>query len=183
MSVAATSNARTDGADPLRELTAARILTQQARSAETLSLIRRGDQGGLERTFAATTARIAGIVDDVRSSDETGSVSDQQLDAVSTALAEWKRTDDAVHRYIQTGDFDRARQLTVGDGLNSSARAYTSVDSALVDAITTARTSFRDDINTAQRVLGFTGTGILLLSVVAAIAIVGGLTPRIREYR
>lgn len=183
MSVAATSNARTDGADPLRELTAARILTQQARSAETLSLIRRGDQGGLERTFAATTARIAGIVDDARSSDETGSVSDQQLDAVSTALAEWKRTDNAVRRYIQTGDFDRARQLTVGDGLNSSARAYTSVDSALVDAITTARTSFRDDINTAQRVLGFTGTGILLLSVVAAIAIVGGLTPRIREYR
>ena len=64
-----------------------------------------------------------------------------------------------------------------------NAGAYTAVDTALVDAITTARNSFRDDINTAQRVLGFTGTGILLLTVFAGVAVVGGLIPRIREYR
>ncbi|MEO9326389.1 hypothetical protein [Gordonia aurantiaca] len=185
MSVAATSDARNHGADPLRELTAARILTQQARSAETLSLIRRGDQGGLERTFSATTSKIDDIIADVRSTaaESPDSVTTEQLDAVSRALVDWKRTDAAVRRYIQTGDFDRARQLTVGEGRNSSAQAYAAVDTALVDAITTSRTAFRDDINTAQRVLGFTGTGILLLSLLAAISVVVGLVPRIREYR
>ncbi|MBD0860442.1 hypothetical protein IA539_04370 [Gordonia sp. zg691] len=185
LSVAATSDARTDGADPLRELTAARILTQQARSAETLSLIRRGDQGGLERTFSAATNEIGKIVDEVRATTEDGdsAVSTEQLDAVTAELREWQRTDAAVRRYIQIGDFSRARLHTVGDGPDSSASAYTAVDTGLVDAITTARTSFRDDINTAQRVLGFTGTGILLLTLFAAIAVVGGLIPRIREYR
>ncbi|WP_168706959.1 hypothetical protein [Gordonia paraffinivorans] len=185
MSVAATADARNHGADPLRELTAARILTQQARSAETLSLIRRADQGGLERTFSATTSKIDDILDDVRSTAEesSDSVTTEQLDAVGRALVDWKRTDAAIRRYIQSGDFDRARQLTVGDGRNSSALAYAAVDSGLVQAITTARTAFRDDINTAQRLLGFTGTGILLLSILAAMAIVGGLVPRIREYR
>ncbi|MFT4393362.1 hypothetical protein ACLTEW_00380 [Gordonia lacunae] len=185
MSVAATSDARTEGADPLRDLTAARILTQQARSAETLSLIRRGDQGGLERSFSAATSEIGNIVDDVRGGTEDGdsAVTAEQLDSVTAALTEWKRTDAAVRRYIQTGNFGLARLHTVGDGPDSSARAYTAVDTALVDAITTARNSFRDDINTAQRVLGFTGTGILLLTVFAGVAIVGGLIPRIREYR
>ena len=185
MSVAATSDARTEGADPLRDLTAARILTQQARSAETLSLIRRGDQGGLERSFSAATSEIGNIVDDVREGTEDGdsAVTGEQLDTVTAALTEWRRTDAAVRRYIQTGNFGLARLHTVGDGPDSSARAYTSVDTALVDAITTARNSFRDDINTAQRVLGFTGTGILLLTVFAGVAVVGGLIPRIREYR
>ncbi len=82
----------------------------------------------------------------------------EQLDAMGRALVDWKRTNAAIRRYIQSGDFDRARQLTVGDGRNSSALAYAAVDSGLVDAITTARTAFRDDINTAQRLLGFAGT-------------------------
>ena len=45
------------------------------------------------------------------------------------------------------------------------------VDAALVDGITTTRAAFRDDINTAQRVIGFTGTGIMVLAVFAALAI------------
>ena len=144
-------------------------LPEAARSAETLSLIRRGDQGGLERSFSAATSEIGNIVDDVREGTEDGdsAVTGEQLDTVTAALTEWRRTDAAVRRYIQTGNFGLARLHTVGDGPDSSARAYTAVDTALVDAITTARNSFRDDINTAQRVLGFTGTGILLLTVFA----------------
>ena len=46
-SVAITHSARENGADPLRDLTSARIATQQARSAETLSFVQRGDTEGL----------------------------------------------------------------------------------------------------------------------------------------
>ncbi|MGV9794860.1 hypothetical protein [Gordonia sp. NPDC003422] len=184
MSVAATSDARTGGADPLRELTAARILTQQARSAETLALVRRGDQGGLERSFAQSTEGITATVARLRDNEDVRrSVSTEQLDAVASAVERWKATDAVVRGYIESGAFGRARTMTVGDDENSSATSYSAVDKALVDAITSARTSFRDDINTAQRVLGFTGTGILMLTIFAAAAVILGLIPRIREYR
>ena len=45
LSVAAANTAKTSGADPLHTLTTMRILTQQARSAETLSLVRRSEPG------------------------------------------------------------------------------------------------------------------------------------------
>lgn len=186
MSVAATSSAKSDGVDPLRQLTEARILTQQARSAETLALIRRGDQTDLERTFAASTQRITSILDDLQSQTSTRSdrpLATRQIDAVSSALGQWQKSDEKTRSAMDTGDFAMARTLTVGSQPSSTASSYAAVDSALVDAITTTRTGFRDDINTAQRVLGFTGTGVLLLTIFATAALVLGLIPRIREYR
>ena len=84
---------------------------------------------------------------------------------------------------MTSGDFTQARAMTVGSSPQSSETSYNAVDSALVNAITTTRTSFRDDINTAQRVLGFTGNGILALSIFATVALILGMIPRIREYR
>ncbi|MDL9938394.1 hypothetical protein QSJ18_16710 [Gordonia sp. ABSL1-1] len=183
-SVAATTDARTAGADPLRQLTAARILTQQARSAETLALVRRGDQGNLEQSFRQSTDSIASIIAEVRTAEDARTtVGVDKLDQISAALGEWKTTAAKVQGYIEAGDFRTARVTTVGDQPSSSAASYGAVDAALIEAITTARDSFRDDINTAQRLLGFTGTGILLLTVFAAVASVGGMIPRIREYR
>ncbi|MDL9946281.1 hypothetical protein QSJ19_11865 [Gordonia sp. ABSL11-1] len=186
MSVAATNNARIDGADPLRELTSARILTQQARSAETLSLVRRGDQADLDRTFAQSTAEIGRTLDRIKSDrgdDESGPVTDAQLYNANFVLNQWKERDAQVRAQMSAGNFSQARVLTVGDGPNSTAKAYADLDRALVDNITITRKSFRDDINTAQRVLGYTGTGILMLTLFAAAAVVVGLIPRIREYR
>lgn len=184
LSVAATNNARVDGADPLRELTTARILTQQARSAETLSLVRRSDQGDLEKTFSDSTTQIAQMLDEIKKGRSKSSpVTEAQLYNANFVLNRWKEIDAQVRTELSTGNFAGARTLTVGDGPNTSGAAYSDLDRALTDSITMTRTSFRDDINTAQRVLGYTGTGILLLTLFAAAAVVLGLIPRIREYR
>ncbi|MDY6810079.1 MAG: hypothetical protein SW127_13840 [Actinomycetota bacterium] len=184
MSVAATNNARVDGAAPLRELTSARILTQQARSAETLSLVRRGDQEDQDRTFTDTTAAIERLIDRVeRERGDSSVVTDAQLYNANYVLDRWREVDAQVRQEMAAGDFAQARTMTVGDGRNTTAQAYRDLDRALVDSITTARLAFRDDINTAQRVLGFTGAGILGLTLFAAAAVVIGLIPRIREYR
>ncbi|MEE4024384.1 hypothetical protein V1Y59_14960 [Gordonia sp. PKS22-38] len=184
MSVAATNNARIDGSAPLRELTSARILTQQARSAETLSLVRRGDQDDLDRTFADTTAAIERLLDRVDGNrGDSSAVTDAQLYNANYVLDRWRELDAQVRQEMANGNFAQARMMTVGDGRLTTAQAYRDLDRALVDSITTTRLEFRDDINTAQRVLGFTGTGILMLTLFAAAAVVLGLIPRIREYR
>lgn len=183
-SVAATNNARVDGADPLRELTTARILTQQARSAETLSLVRRSDQGNLEQDFADATTQIKQTLDRVdRERGSSSAVTKSQVYNANYVLNQWRTIDAQARDEMSRGNFAGARALTVGDSSNTTAQAFKDLDRALTDSITTTRKSFRDDINTAQRVLGYTGTGILLLTLFGAAAVVLGLIPRIREYR
>ena len=53
----------------------------------------------------------------------------------------------------------------------------------LLGAIESTRSTFRNSIHNAQRLLGYTGTSIGWLCVGAALVGVGGLIPRIREYR
>lgn len=185
LSVAATSAAKTDGADPLRMLTEARIVTQQARSAETLSLVRRSDQTDLSKTFTDSTARIQTILTTLggQTDDDSGTLSRTQVQTLTTALNQWTESDAQTRAAIERGDFARARTLTVSTDKASTASSYSAVDKALTDAITTTRTVFRDDINTAQRVLGFTGAGIWILSIFATVALILGMIPRIREYR
>ncbi|MFT4125197.1 MAG: hypothetical protein QM662_03080 [Gordonia sp. (in: high G+C Gram-positive bacteria)] len=182
-SVAATNSARTDGAAPLRQLTEARIVTQQARSAETLSLVRRADQTDLDRVFAESTQQVATTMSMLAEDEGAGPVSSAQISAVTSALRQWQSSDQDTRAAIERGDFVGARTLTIGTQPASTARSYAAVDAALVDAITTTRTTFRDDINTAQRVLGFTGTGVLALTIFATVVLVLGLIPRVREYR
>lgn len=185
MSVAAANTAKQSGADPLHTLTSMRILTQQARSAETLSLVRRSDPGELDRMFETSMAQIVAHADELKNDaelDDDAGITDP-LDDVKSAVQRWRSAHTEVARLLTAGDFTSARSLTVGDGAISTATGYSEANAALVEAIADARSTFRTNINSAQRVLGFTGTGIAVLCGVAAVAVFGGLFPRIREYR
>lgn len=184
MSVAATNDAKSDGATPLRQLTTARIETQKARSAQTLSLVRR-DQTSLQQSYRDATNEVARILAALKKSQQQGdtsSVSPQTLQRAIDARDSWDQANSSINRMMAGGDFRGARTLTVGDAPDSAATYYATVDAALVEMITRARTVFRDNINTAQRVLGFSGNGIWTLGIIAAIAAPIGLFPRIREY-
>lgn len=181
-SVAAANTAKTSGAEPLHELTTMRILTQQARSVETLSLVRRSDPGQLDREFSsainqirATTAGLIGTHDDPDIVTP--------LRQVQKSLILWERAHTEVTQRLSAGDFNAARALTIGTGDISTASGYEQVNNSLLTAIEQARETFRQNINTAQQLLSYTGTVIGWLCVVAAAAVVGGLVVRIREYR
>ena len=180
-SVAITHSARDNGANPLRDLTSARILTQQARSAETLSFVRRGDQAGLERTFTLATLQIYRTLSKVQTNlDDDAAVTSDQLDTAKNLLHQWTAADDDARAAIQNGDFSDAQKII---GTGASAQRYAALDAELVTAITATRESFRTAINTAQRVIGYTGTGIFVITCFAALAVIGGLLPRIRGDR
>lgn len=182
-SVAETNSAKTDGADPLRSLTNARILTQQARSAETLSLLRSGDLSALDQTFDQSSAEIATILHTLSSDPDADPELAARLSEANEALLRWQRADAEVRDRIRSGDFTTARALTVGQGQISTATGYRDLDESLVAGITLTRATFRDDIHNAQQLIGHTGNGILSLSLFSAAAVGLGLIPRIREYR
>ncbi|CAM3082958.1 hypothetical protein DFJ75_4007 [Williamsia muralis] len=182
LSVNSTANAENRGAVPLRELTQARILTQQARSDETLSLVRRGDQQELESGYATAVAQIDTVLTDYREDDRKDVAEDSVSDAID-ALALWRDAHAAILERTNAGDFNGATAIAVGDNPDGSAAAYSRLDTALVDGITDTRNTFRDDINTARVVIGYAGLGIMLLGIAAGIAAFVGIFPRIREYR
>ena len=184
-SVVATTTARVDGADPLHALTSARISLQQARSAQTLSLVRR-DQTALNDDFTTATRGVAEVLNKLADDYHSGrkkSLPIADIDAARTALVEWQTTDREIGKRLAVGDYLGARDLTVGPGKSSAATYYAEVDNAIVAAITEARSSFRNSIYTAGQFLAFSSTGILLLSLVATLAVPIGFYDRIREYR
>lgn len=184
-SVAAANTAKDAGADPLHTLTSMRILTQQARSAETLSLVRRADPGTLQASYDESIHAIDAMSGSLR--DRSGAPAneaiDVQLQQVDAALIRWRQAHDAAFGRLANGDFNGARSLINDPGQDSAAAGYNDVNAALLDAIDNTRTTFRDNIYTAQQVLGYTGQGILVLCLAAALAVLGGVLPRIREYR
>ncbi|GAA3953848.1 hypothetical protein [Gordonia caeni] len=182
-SVAAANTAKSSGAEPLHELTTMRIITQQARSVETLSLVRRTDPGLLDRDFNAAIDQIrtktAALL--AEHGDDAGMA--EPLREVQDSIGRWERAHQEVGQRLAAGDFVAARALTIGTGDISTATGYDQVNSSLLTAIDQTRGTFRDNIHTAQQLLGYTGTGIAWLCVVAGVAAAGGLIPRIREYR
>ncbi|SIR94182.1 hypothetical protein [Williamsia sterculiae] len=183
LSVGYTSSAENKGAGPLRDLTHARILTQKARSDETLSLVRRGDSNALESDFASSAAQIKQTLDSFGpDGDNKDTVTDAIVKAQS-ALITWQQAHTTTVQRTAAGDFSGATAIAVGNSPDGSAVAYGALDAALTDGITQTRTTLRDDLTTARVVLGFAGTGVLALLLVAAVATVAGMFPRIREYR
>jgi len=184
-SVVATNTARVEGADPLHALTGARISLQQARSAQTLSLVRR-DQTALNDDFTAATRGVSEVLNKLADDYHSGHAKTlpiADIDAARAALVDWQTTDREIGKRLTAGDYIGARDLTVGPEKTSAATYYANVDQALVRAITEARSAFRNNIYTAGRFLAFSSTGILLLAVIAAVAIPAGLYNRILEYR
>nr|WP_249361937.1 hypothetical protein [Gordonia araii] len=184
-SAAATNTAREDGADPLHALTSARISLQQARSAQTLSLVRR-DQTALNDNFTDATRGVAEVLNQLSADYESGKSKALPIDdinAARVALVDWQTTDREIGKRLASGDYLGARNLTVGTGAASAATYYAKVDDAIVRSITKARSTFRDNIYTAGRFLAFSSSGIAALSLIAAVAIPLGLYDRVREYR
>lgn len=182
-SVAAANTAKNGGADPLHELTSMRILTQQARSVETLSLVRRTAPAQLDQDFTGSIDRITAMADTLIAQNPDAAEITEPLEKTKGALHQWAEAHSGVTDELTSGDFAAAVDQTIGTSESSTATGYTAVNDSLLRAIADTRATFRDKIHTAQQLLGFTGSGIGLLCALAALSVVGGLIPRIREYR
>jgi len=182
-SVAAANTAKNAGADPLHDLTTMRIITQQARSVETLSLVRRTAPAQLDQDFTTSIERIQDLAGRLIAAHPDEPRITEPLEDAQRSIQAWGRSHRQAAELLAGGDFAGARELTIGTGDASTSAGYNDVNDALLLAINDTRNTFRDKIHTAQQLLGFTGTGIGLLCLLAAAAVVGGLIPRIREYR
>jgi hypothetical protein len=176
-----TNRALTQGARPMHELTAARILAQQARTEETLKLVRRDSNGDYDAVFEDKSSRLDAVL--ANYPKDAGTVGRDEVARAQQAWTDWSSAHDRMNEILARGDFVSAAAVAIGPGPADSAAQFTAVDDALTDGIAAARDHLRSHVASAARVLTALGSGALVLTLIAFAGIIIGLWPRLREYQ
>ncbi|WP_433198190.1 hypothetical protein ACQP1G_03270 [Nocardia sp. CA-107356] len=170
---------RDHGAVPSSRLTESRILTQQARSAETLKLVRRDATGDYDRTYESSVTRLHELLNGYPSDAPAAS----EIANARDALIRWRAAHQRMNDSLARGDFVGAATVATGPGAADAAAQVESLDRALGEALDATRDTLRDNISGAARSLHFLGPGALALGILAAAYVGLGIWPRLREYR
>jgi hypothetical protein len=162
-------HSRSEGTARFGELAKARILAQQARTDETLQLIARGDITAGEAAFYGHIDELATLL---------GAGPSAAADGVAKWTASHRKQVDA----YEGGDYPAAVAQAIGTEPGASAAQFTAVESSLRDEIQQTRATLRDRVSAAGATLAWSPTGTLVLMVIAAVAAVAGLWPRLKEF-
>ncbi|PPJ08319.1 hypothetical protein C5E44_28810 [Nocardia nova] len=178
-SAVATSSGRDDGAVPGAQLTESRILAQQARAAETLKLVRRDASGDYDHTYDTATARL----DDLLTHYPGDAPGADDVRNAHAALGRWRSAHQRMNDALGRGDFPAATVVAIGADPAQASAAVDTLDTALAAGMGETRNTLRGEISDAARALDFLAPGALTLAALAAVFVVAGLWPRLREYR
>ncbi|MBH0778151.1 hypothetical protein [Nocardia bovistercoris] len=179
LSATAMIQGRDHGAVPASRLTESRILAQQARSAETLKLVRRDATGDYDRTFDSGIARL----DELLGGYPADAAARGSVAEARAALARWRAAHQRMNDALAHGDFQGAALVATGQGAADSAAQVEALDRALGQGIAETRQTLRGRIARATGALTLLAPGATVLAVLATIYIGLGVWPRLREYR
>nr|WP_312638354.1 hypothetical protein [Rhodococcus qingshengii] len=182
VSALATGRALDAGAEPLHELTEARIMAQQARTVETLTLARRDSTSEDNVTFTRKVDALRDILEGLQS-DERARVNSEVLTAALDSRQQWVAAHTRMYDRLGNGDFTSAAAITIGAGEQDSAAEYGKLDHELWQGIVDSRTNLRSDVSYASRVLAASAPGMSVLAVLGVAGIFIGFWPRLREYQ
>jgi hypothetical protein len=165
------------GSTPLTVLTGARILAQQARADDELTLVTRDSDASYQEGYAHTAASLATVL----GTSVKGWTSSETADLYQASGA-WGVYGD---QHANIRHLDQSGQLTeaISADRQSAVPAATAVDAPLSDGVSVAVTSFGRNDRSASTDLDGLALGCVLLMVIAAAAVLIGVEPRIREYR
>lgn len=182
ISRAESNRAQEQGGQPLAQLTSLRIMAQQARGDETLGLARRGDATEIEAKFAATSNSLTEGLTMLRA-DERLTLDPQIADTAIDANQRWRKAHERMSALYAAGKHLEAAVIAVGPGEEYSTAQFDRLDEAMREGIDATRAELRGAIANAHTVLSFAAQGVLTLSGFAALFIVVGVWPRLREYQ
>jgi hypothetical protein len=181
ISTADSRSAKSTAAQSLKTVTSMAITAQQARADETLSLIRRGDEGVRKQSYYQRIDMMEQELSDYLGREDA--IDKTDLADAEQLLQRWRAADDRINAYVAVGNYQAATQVALGTGEDDSTPAFDKLDAALTKGIEESRQQLRGDITNAWRVLSGATVGAAVLSLVAAIAVALGLWPRMSEYR
>lgn len=178
------TNAYSEAADPLEQLTTARIAAQQIRSQETLALVGRTSLDSGNQSFDAVMEEVTAALDTYGQTDLA------REQANSTALLsaydeanQWAEQHEILTMQLAAGDYDTALETIHLNQPATAGSSFTKLDNALAQLINSTRGSLQDLVahgSVASAIL----THIANLAFVISLAAIWlGIWPRLQEYR
>jgi hypothetical protein len=164
------------GTAPLTTLTQARILAQQARADDELTLVTRDADPSFGQDFNKSDGSLKALL----VGDHPGWTSAEARD-LARASGAWNAYDQAHSQSLALQSADQLSQTAAVD--SSGAQAAANVDAALTNGVTESVRAFDSNARAASSDLGGLALAGLILTILAAMAAIAGLEPRIREYR
>jgi hypothetical protein len=102
--------------------------------------------------------------------------------AAADAVAKWTASHRKQVEAYEGGDYPAAVAQAIGADPAASAGQFTAVESSLRNEIEQTRATLRERVAAAGTQLAWSPTGTLVLMMVAAVAAVVGLWPRLKEF-
>ena len=173
----AVTRGQQQGVAPLTTLAQARTLAFGARGDDELTLVTRDAVASYQQDYTTTVAKLQALL----SSTPTGGWTAAQGRVLAQATAALT-TYTAQHNKVRAAD--NGGNLTQAISLDTTAaRAAAQLDSVLAGGIDAAVASFNTSASGAASDVNGVGWWWLALMVIAALAVLAGVEPRIREYR
>jgi hypothetical protein len=176
---------RQEGSAALQAFAEARIKALEARSDEALTLVARGGGRVYEDHFNQVRAELDGdngLLARARAAAGT-STAGVAVDNAITAWKGWLAAHGTVRSADDLGEYEEAIKLVASQEPAGAGLLSSTVDGQLGQAIDLAAARFGQESAQARGALSTADTGIALLMALAAIGVVAGFTPRLREFR
>jgi hypothetical protein len=176
--------AQSEGSDPMLVLSTARILALRSLNDENLDLIERGTETTHIADFDAVTASIgdreatSGVLG-TASAHAVDDAARARIDSIVGLYAAYLDVHARVRELTDKDEYDLATDVAVGD----QAEAAAALDGALADEIERSRSMFERHADTASLRVNQLPLTVLVIVVVAIAFAIGGMWPRLREYR
>lgn len=170
---------------PLGALTDARVLAQQARTEETMALVRRETSSQSPQDFDKVMGKVRGELELYESSSLVKHGENQaEADKIATALDEWEALHGKLRRSLDQGEYNDAIALSFQgkDNAATTDAQFNTVDTGLAKLMTHARQSLKTYLDSGLRATRWVSTLVLILSFGAVASIWLGIRPRLQEY-
>ncbi|APT83478.1 hypothetical protein [Corynebacterium ammoniagenes] len=186
------SQAFDEASSPWSSLTTSRIAAQQARTTETLALVRRDSEED-SVSFSQVESSIREALDEFETTTPITTDSEELTStqvAINTAresLDEWSTSHEAFVSALRTGRYDAALHLATAPNPDASeeataASAFNALDNALTKLIADSRETMRAYISDGLAAMTFVASAVMVLTVLAIFAVWLGIRPRLQEY-
>lgn len=171
-------------AGPMEQLTDARILAQQARSTETMALVRRQSLEDSNRSFQSTVEQVQAALDDYAASPLAEDPENARaLEGARSWLHTWTQDHTKIAAALNRGDYDTAIRLAAstssfGEQTSTFAQLDTTLAALISDARSTTRMYIEQGVSASSRV----SVVVLVLSIISVLSLWMGIRPRLQEY-
>ncbi|AHI23665.1 hypothetical protein [Corynebacterium vitaeruminis] len=192
-----------EASTPLEQLTNARILAQQARTNETLALVRRQAADSSTTSFDSAAQSVEDALDAFGGSLLADAGDNQtHLRNAREALTQWEDNHAKLVDALGQGDYDQALTLALGDSQQTQApvssqfdtttgvgtdngsvsTAYEVMDSELSTLVGDTRSTLRTYIGKGANASDFVSMVVLILSILSVLSMWIGIRQRLQEY-